>query len=72
MPDGKPAGVRCIHLTADNLCALFGRPERPAICDRLRPLADMCGASAADALAYLELLERLTRPGNREYDEFVQ
>ncbi|HEX2642113.1 MAG TPA: YkgJ family cysteine cluster protein, partial [Thermoanaerobaculia bacterium] len=29
MPDGKPAGVRCVQLTADNLCLIFGLPERP-------------------------------------------
>ncbi|PAS17689.1 hypothetical protein CGT75_04930, partial [Vibrio cholerae] len=28
MPNGKPAGVRCVQLNEDNLCQLFGRPER--------------------------------------------
>ncbi len=28
MPEGKPAGERCLHLTVDNLCDLFGKPER--------------------------------------------
>jgi hypothetical protein len=62
MPNGKPAGVRCVQLTAGNLCALFGRPERPAVCSGLHPLPEMCGASAAEALAYLDGLERLTMP----------
>jgi Fe-S-cluster containining protein len=61
MPDGKPAGVRCIHLTDENLCALFGRPERPAVCDRLRASIEMCGTSAEEALAYLADLEIATR-----------
>src|SRR5688572_22135576 len=37
MPNGKPAGVRCIHLTSDLRCALFGQPERPRVCSGLRP-----------------------------------
>jgi hypothetical protein len=61
MPDGKPAGVRCIQLTAANLCALFGRPERPPICDRLRASMEMCGTSAEEALANLADLEIATR-----------
>ena len=37
MPDGKPAGARCPHLDASNLCRLFGLPSRPAFCSGLRP-----------------------------------
>ena len=62
MPDGKPAGVRCVQLTADNLCRLYGRPERPRVCNGLRPSPEMCGESASEALAYLTELERLTAP----------
>lgn len=61
MPNGKPAGVRCVQLTADNACAIFGRPERPAVCVRLRPHPAMCGISQAEALAYLDDLEIRTR-----------
>lgn len=62
MPDGKPAGVRCIQLTDDNRCKIFGQPERPAVCVRLRPTEEMCGTSAESALIYLTELETLTRP----------
>ncbi len=62
MPDGKPAGVRCIQLTEDNRCKLFNMPERPRVCVALRPSAEMCGANAAEALAYLYALEQATRP----------
>ena len=62
MPNGKPAGVRCIHLTSDNRCALFGKPERPEVCVRLRPSEEMCGHSAQEALVYLTFLERVTAP----------
>lgn len=62
LPNGKPAGVRCLHLTAENRCALFGLPERPAVCVRLRPSAQMCGSNADEALRYLDELERATAP----------
>lgn len=62
MPQGKPAGVRCIQLTADNRCRLFGRPERPSVCVQLRPQREMCGQTAADALLWLTMLEETTRP----------
>ncbi|WP_198349183.1 MULTISPECIES: YkgJ family cysteine cluster protein [Ramlibacter] len=63
MPGGKPAGVRCIQLDEANRCRLFGRPERPAVCASLQPQREMCGDSAAQALAYLARLERLTAAG---------
>ena len=62
MPQGKPAGVRCVQLTEDNRCKLFGKPERPAVCNLLRPSEEMCGHSTQDALQYLISLERATTP----------
>lgn len=62
MPRGKPAGLRCAHLTADNLCELFERPERPAVCRDLRPAPEMCGASAAEALVRITQWEVQTAP----------
>jgi hypothetical protein len=62
MPYGKPAGVRCVQLTSDNLCRLFGRPERPAVCVGLRPMPEMCGETAAEAYATLTALELATTP----------
>jgi len=62
MPGGKPAGVRCVQLTADNRCRLFGLPERPQVCVNLRPMPEMCGENAEEAIDYLTLLEQLTRP----------
>jgi len=62
MPEGKPAGVRCVQLTDDNRCRVFGLPERPEVCVRLRPAQEMCGETAEHALAYLEELERATAP----------
>jgi hypothetical protein len=62
LPGGKPAGVRCSQLTHDNRCRLFGRSERPAVCGSLRPSSQMCGGSAADAMAWLAWLEQATHP----------
>lgn len=63
MPLGKPAGVRCVQLDADNRCRIFGKPERPAFCGGLQPSVEMCGASREQAIAWLDDLERATAPG---------
>ncbi len=60
MPNGKPAGMRCVQLTADNRCRLFASPERPAVCKNLRPAREMCGESAGEAFAWLEEMESAT------------
>lgn len=62
MPNGKPAGVRCVQLDATGRCLIFGRPERPAVCSSLAPSAEMCGDSAAAALQILRRLELSTQP----------
>ena len=62
MPGGKPAGVRCVQLTDDNRCAIFGQPDRPEVCGRLRPEPAMCGTSREHALRWIPELEALTVP----------
>jgi uncharacterized protein len=62
MLHGKPSGVRCVQLTGDNRCRLYGHPDRPAVCVRLRPSPDMCGESTEEAYALLLELERATAP----------
>jgi hypothetical protein len=62
MPHGKPAGVPCVQLTEDFRCAIFGRPERPAVCASLRPHPAMCGADREEAMAILSALENATAP----------
>jgi uncharacterized protein len=62
MPDGKLAGVRCIQLSNDNQCLIFGRPERPQVCINLRPTQSMCGNNREEALALLASLELSTKP----------
>lgn len=65
MPDGKPAGVRCLHLADDLRCGLWGDPRRPKVCDSLRAEPEMCGGGREAALAFLEALERATAPSPR-------
>ena len=62
MPQGKPAGVRCVQLDEANRCRIFGRPERPAFCGGLQPSVEMCGAGSAQAIRWLTELERATEP----------
>lgn len=62
MPDGKPAGVRCVQLTDSLRCAIFGQPLRPSVCASLRPEPEMCGDSPAHALRWLAWLEEVTAP----------
>ena len=62
MPNGKPAGVRCVQLDEHNACLIFGMPERPDVCSGLRPTPSMCGDNREQALAFLQQLETLTRP----------
>lgn len=57
MQEGKPAGVRCIQLTEDNLCRIFNSPLRPRVCASLRPSWEMCGEDNRAAMEYLTRLE---------------
>ncbi|WP_445401928.1 YkgJ family cysteine cluster protein [Zobellella sp. An-6] len=61
MPKGKAAGEACIHLLGDRRCGLFGKPERPPVCDRFQAAEDVCGNSREQALWLLAELESATR-----------
>ncbi|MCU1716901.1 YkgJ family cysteine cluster protein [Pseudomonas sp. 5P_3.1_Bac2] len=60
MPNGKPAGVRCLHLNSENLCGIFGRPERPAVCSAFQADEAVCGNDTAEAIHLLGWLEQTT------------
>jgi hypothetical protein len=62
MPEGKPAGVRCVQLDEGNRCRIFGKPERPAFCGGLQASQEMCGESSEHAIRWLASLERATAP----------
>jgi uncharacterized protein len=61
MPNGKPAGVRCVQLTEGDRCKLWDKPERPAVCHNFTPAPDACGRSREQAFAILARWERQTR-----------
>ena len=62
MPDGKPAGVRCVHLDEAYRCDLFGDPRRPALCDAFAPEPGICGDDREQALVNIAVLEQLSEP----------
>ena len=59
MPNGKPAGVRCIHLTKDYRCDLFNKPERPKVCEQFKAEELVCGKTREDAIKILAGLEEI-------------
>ncbi|MBA2777613.1 YkgJ family cysteine cluster protein [Billgrantia kenyensis] len=62
MPQGKPAGVRCVQLDDDNLCLLFGSALRPTVCERFAFDSALCGSDRMQALQRITLLEGGTHP----------
>jgi len=62
MPQGKPAGVPCIHLDAQYRCKLFGLPSRPSFCAQFLPDPSVCGESRAEAITLLNDLESHSSP----------
>lgn len=60
MPNGKPAGQRCIQLDEQNRCKIFGQPERPEVCLKFKAELAICGDGQDTAMANLIELENLT------------
>ena len=60
MPSGKKAGERCVQLDDDNLCRLFGSPDRPDVCNQFSADEAVCGSKRDDALLLLTRLEETT------------
>ena len=58
MPDGKPAGIRCIHLSADYRCLIFDDPGRPKVCAQFKAEPEVCGTSREEAMVLLGDLEQ--------------
>lgn len=50
MPNGKPAGMPCIHLTENFECAIFNSPDRPLVCGNFMAEPEICGSSRNEAL----------------------
>lgn len=58
MPYGKPAGVRCIHLTDDYRCAIYNSPDRPKVCSGFKPDPDFCGSNREEAMRIMGEMEK--------------
>jgi Fe-S-cluster containining protein len=56
MPEGKPAGVRCIHLRENYACAIYD--DRPKVCRDFRAEEEVCGRNRQEALTLLTWLEK--------------
>ncbi len=56
MPEGKPAGIRCLHLLDDYSCAIYNTPDRPKVCSDFKAEAEFCGSSREEALRILNSL----------------
>nr|WP_232334873.1 Fe-S-cluster oxidoreductase [Pseudohalioglobus lutimaris] len=62
MPQGKPAGIACVHLDRDMGCQLFGDPRRPALCAAFRAEPAICGDNREQALRNISELEVFSNP----------
>ena len=60
MPNGKPAGIRCVQLTTDNQCRLFGQSNRPSVCTQFSATMELCGTQFDEAMQNLTELEFCT------------
>ncbi len=62
MPQGKPAGIRCVHLNSALGCDLFNDPRRPGVCGAFQPEPLFCGSHRDEALVILAHLESESAP----------
>ncbi len=60
MPDGKPAGVRCVNLDDEFLCRVFDHPLRPSVCKSFGPYTEICGFTREEAMNNISKLETQT------------
>ncbi len=60
MPEGKPAGVRCINLGEDFCCKIHESPERPKACESFQATEELCGRNRVEALELMARLEAQT------------
>ncbi|WP_087113022.1 YkgJ family cysteine cluster protein [Parendozoicomonas haliclonae] len=60
MPNGKPAGVRCVQLDERNFCRIFGQSDRPAVCSAFSADEATCGSTRDEALLRILDMEQAT------------
>ena len=57
MPEGKPAGIACVHLNENFRCLIYDHPDKPPVCDGFTADQDVCGTSRREAMILLTALE---------------
>ncbi|HEX3007359.1 MAG TPA: YkgJ family cysteine cluster protein [Bacteroidales bacterium] len=57
MPNGKPGGIPCIHLTDDMRCGIFDHASRPLVCGGFKAERLVCGNNRSEAAQILSELE---------------
>ncbi|RYV04169.1 hypothetical protein SOPP22_00020 [Shewanella sp. OPT22] len=60
MPNGKKAGDRCINLSDENLCKIFGHADRPKVCEDFKATKDACGETNQQAMEIIAYWENVT------------
>ena len=58
LPNGKPGGVVCPHLTKEKFCSIFLSPDRPTVCDGFKAERAFCGDTFEQAMEILSSLEK--------------
>jgi hypothetical protein len=53
MPDGKPAGVRCVHLMENYRCEIYADPDYPRVCAGFNAEEEFCGNNQEEAMRIL-------------------
>lgn len=57
-PNGKPAGVPCMHLNENLECTIFNSELRPKVCGDFKAEKLVCGDTAEEAREILSNLEK--------------
>lgn len=66
MPNGKPAGVPCIHLDEKKYCKLHNKDNYPDVCKNFTYDPEFCGSLHSEAFERLSILEMLTSNEQKE------
>jgi Fe-S-cluster containining protein len=62
MSEGKPAGIRCIHLQEDFSCGIYD--TRPKVCRDFQAEEIVCGSTRQEAHSILTRLENEVESGS--------
>lgn len=58
MAEGKPAGVKCIHLLDDYNCDIYNDTGKPKVCSDFKAEPGFCGSTQEEALRILGSLSK--------------